>query len=344
MRPVERNRPSVRYVALALLAAACGSSGAQTEAPEQGTRGAVATATAVATAEPVATSTTVADVETAPVETAAASATTPALPDGPLDSVSFVKRGAAVGDIETSERVRLTKMKGTVKDANGKQVQVESEEHETTSKTEECLKVDGKDCGKLRVTYTTNRSSSTLNGQQREKVSPTSTKSYVVEKSGAEVTVTMADGSAPPPSERDVVAKDYQTFGKSTRQRERLPDKPVKVGDSLEDVAKVIAEESGGGDMGMKVKQSKVVVKSLRVEGGRRIATLEMTLVGEGEDPKKKAGKAKVTIKGTIDLLVDGGHAVSSELGGPIEITLPEGKGKIAGQISDKSSSTYRWR
>lgn len=323
------------------LLAACSGADTTTDTP-----------TSTATAEDVATATAAPTASAAPVVTATATASEapqatattppkPAIPDGKLDTATFTRRASAVGDKETVESLTVMKMAGTINDPKAGAVKFDTDETETVSKVEECLKVDAGSCVQIKVTYKNSRKKGTTMGEAIDEPSPVVSKSYVVEKTADGVKVTKADGSEPPKAELKEVSDDYKSFADRGKMKNVLPEKPIKVGDSLDEAAKAMAGLLGGSSKGLVVKEAKLKVKDLRVEGGRKIATLDVKITVDSADPN--GTKAKVSMTGTVDLLIDSGETVKTNLTGPLDVTMPKNGGRLTGTTSKTSTHSYNW-
>lgn len=269
--------------------------------------------------------------------TAATSGAPPAKPAGDAaDEASITKRYPAAGDIEKG--AKSSKMELKV-DVNGKETNVT--ETEDVERTEECLAIGEKQCTKVKVSFTKYEKKKLIDGKEKPAPAPAVGKSYVVERKGDELTVTYEDGSAVPGDELGELKKMYKRFGKHKDVAAALPDK-VKVGDSLDALAKVLGDEMSGsgdeGDAGRKV-EAKAKVKSIREEGGKKILTIDLEMTMTGDDPK--GGNIKIAAKGTVDVRADIGQPVALDMSGPIELVLPKDAGKGTGKMAEKMTASY---
>ena len=257
------------------------------------------------------------------------------------DEVAITPRYAAVGDVEKGTKVTNGEMKAKIKGPDGT-VDLAITELETIHKTEECLAVGDKQCMKLKVTYSKYEQQEVANGEAKSDPSPAIDKAYLVERKGGELLVTLADGSPVPDAELTKLKKNYRRFGKHKDVAGALPKK-VKIGDSLDELAKVLGEEAASGDgsdfAAPPKITSKIVVKSFREEGGKKIVVCDVTMTMEGDN--NKMGHMKVDMKGTMDFRADVGQPVASELSGPLQIDLKDDGGNISGTLKEQTTSSF---
>lgn len=257
------------------------------------------------------------------------------------NEATITKRYAVVGDVEKSTKVKTFAMKAKIKGPDG-MVDVESTENETIEKTEECLAIADKQCSKAKVSFVKYEGKKVTNGKSKDEAHPTVGKTYIIERKGKDLAVTLADGSAASEAEQKDIKDTYKRFGRRKDKLAAMPDK-VKVGDSLDELAKVLGEEAAqddddDGDAPPKVT-SKIVVKAIREEGGKKIVTLDVAMSMEGDS--KKVGHMKIEMKGTVDLRADIAQDVTSELAGPLEIDFANDGGKATGDMKEKTTSSY---
>ncbi|NUP06790.1 MAG: hypothetical protein HOW73_12110 [Polyangiaceae bacterium] len=264
--------------------------------------------------------------------TAASSAPAPAPAAG---EVAITKHYPAAGDKTTRERtqkfVMVTKEKG--------HADIEGTSTYIVNRSEECLAIEGKLCSKVKVTYTANERKSAIGGSNMDRSSPTAGKTYIVEAKNGATSVTREDGAALTPEERKDVEPHYRHFAEPKDALAALPDK-VKVGDSLDDFAKALAEQMADTDDGEKPTVTiSMKVKAIRDEGGKKIVVLDVEQTNEGND--KKLGKKKSKRKGTMELRADTGLLVASDFNDELENVFPNGVDSMKGTATEQTKVTY---
>ncbi|MFO0551934.1 MAG: hypothetical protein U0271_26350 [Polyangiaceae bacterium] len=264
----------------------------------------------------------------------------------PLDSkadasVTLTKHYPKVGDVETTKKVGVTKLKGDV--TNGKEKKtVEIERTEGKEKIEECLKVVDKECVKVKVTYKTLTQREIVAGKTNERALASQGKTYVVERNGNKPTITLEDGSKPSDAEIEQVKKDYDEEPSTKKLLDALPSS-VKVGDSLDNFAKALAAHdltSSSDDRPSKVDYT-IKVKGFGEVDGKKTIILDVKGTMEGDSPK--SGHLKASVAGSIELFADGAAPARGDFSGPISATLPNGAGQLDGTLAQKAASTYKW-
>lgn len=297
-----------------LAGAACGSEGSTTAS-------ASAEGSAKSSAKPASSG------SAAPAATTAAPANTaePKKEEG----VTFTKRAPAVGDTDTSVSIQTMKMK-----LEGKEP-MELDQARTIEKIEECLVVTEKRCTKMKVTFTKYEEIEKV-GDKEKKNDVLNGKVYTVEQKGDDVEILTEKGEKISGPENKELVGMYDDVGGDIEIVNALPDGPVKVGDSLDEVAKAVAGRMQKDKVIKTTKiDSKVVVKSIKEEGGKTIVTLDVNIVAEGEGAA--TGKIKSEMKGTVDVRTDTGASTAQSLEGPFEMAMPMGNAK--GTMTKKTTN-----
>lgn len=258
-------------------------------------------------------------------------------------SVAITKHFPVVGDKSTETKSQQMNMKIALTSPSGN-FDSDGFEEELEEKTEECLAVEAKKCTKLKVTYSKAEMKNSLKGEPAEtKPALFHGKTYVVELKEGAVTVANEDGSAPPAKELEVVKRKHRHFAQETELLEALPA-TVKVGDSLEGVAKALGARLGddGADKVSK-RDVKVTVAAIKEEDGKKLVVLDFSVALEGKDAN--GGAIVTSMKGTVDLRVDTGLPTKVELKGPLEITYDgTGPDKVAGKGNGVMTSTTKMK
>lgn len=325
-----RARWGVLVSSLVLCAAACGDGGRSS---------ATASAEAKASQAPTAS----AKLATSAATTASATASTTAsavtsasaAPAADADGVAVKKHYAVVGDKETSDRTQTTKFAGTVKGPKGEQ-KVDNQEVEVTQKDEECTEVKDQSCTKLKVTIRKATSHMVESGKVKDVVKATQGNVYFVAFGDTGPTVTREDGK---PLSREESSEFKDKYKKSSRAKEFLdafPDK-VKVGDSLDAVAKKLGEQAADSEDKPKAV-STVKVKAIEDRGGKKIIILDVRVTLEGDS--SKVGHMKLDMSGTLEVRADAAVPVALDFSGPASVQFPKDAGRLEGTMTEKTTLT----
>jgi hypothetical protein len=311
-------------VALAIALAACGD-GASSAGSSQAASAASSSAVASASIAPTA---------------ASASASTSASALDANAAIPMTKRFSAVGDKETRIKEKSLALKLDLK-SGGTASQEDTAEQSTVEKVTEVVAVEGELVTKIKVEYRRHLAKRRNGRGNTDEKSPLEGKTYLVELKDKQVVITGADGKPPPARELDELKEDHKNFGKGPRLLKAFPDS-VKVGDSLDEFAKVFSEAAAGGAEGQgDIKKAVAKVTGVREENGVRVVTISIDIGMEG---KLRAGmEGKVSMSGTMDIRADRCWPVASKVSGPVEFTFA-GKGlsgTAKGTLSESTTATY---
>lgn len=274
---------------------------------------------------------------TATAEKPSSASSAPAAPK--KDSATITKKFPSVGDKMTSSKTKTSEMEITLE--KPKAPAIKTTETEVQELTEECLAVEGKKCSKVKVTYTKLEQKKTSDGKDKPTKTPNAGKTYTVEWKDGKPVIT-ADGKEPPKDELDAVSKDFKNYDRRGRALESLPDN-IAVGDSLDNLAKVLASDVPEAMQDVKV-DAKAKVVAIKEEGGKKIVVVEITMGMTGVEPS--GGQFKADMIGTVSFQAETGWATAMEMKGPLTVVF-DGKGKAgivgkaAGTVTEKSTSTY---
>lgn len=285
-------------------------------------------------AKPVKSSSSNKPASSAPATSSSAVTEGPAKKD---EGVTLTKRYPEVGDKETESKTEIITLKGNVKGKDGEKP-FETTATTTTEKTEECLEVKDKNCTKLKVTYTKAKKLSVQNGKTSDEPMATDGKTYIVTATDGGRDITHEDGSKLSDKEADVLKSKYKKMSRGKELLDALPAS-VKVGDSLDDVAKKLAEQTASEGEGSPKSTVTLKVKEIREEGGKKLVVVDIHLVLEGDS--EKVGHIKTDALGTITFEASTCRGVAGEFTGPMEMTLPKDAGTLKGSVTDKSTSTF---
>ncbi|MFO0548752.1 MAG: hypothetical protein U0271_10210 [Polyangiaceae bacterium] len=254
------------------------------------------------------------------------------------EGVALTKHFAAVGDKETRTNEKMNNMT-ILEKKDGKDVEHKVAETKTLKVVEECVGVDDNACTKFKVTVEQHEQRLVQDGKEETKTLPTQGKTFMIVPKDGTPDITLEDGSPASKDEIELLKNDYDVAGKDKKVISSLPDK-VKVGDSLDDLGKVLAETNVKEDE-KNVKQTVTIkVKSIGEVDGKKVATLEVHISKEGDAPM---GHAKGEVTGTIDLRLDGGVPVKMDMQGTVDLAFEGDKGSVAGIFTEKASSTFSW-
>lgn len=271
---------------------------------------------------------------------ASASATAAANVLDPSAPIALTKRFSAVGDVETRLKQKNLTLKLDLK-SGGTASQEDTAEERTVEKVTEVVAVDGELVTKIKVEYRKSSAKRKSSRGSADEKSPLEGKTYLVELLDKKVVINGSDGKPPTARELDELQEDHKNFGKGPKLLKALPDS-VKVGDSLDEFAKVFSEAAAGGAEGQgDIKSATAKVTGVRDENGLRLVTLSIDIAMEG---KLQSGmQGKVTMKGTMDIRADRSWPVSSKVNGPVEFTFG-GKGLTGtakGSLSETTTASY---
>jgi hypothetical protein len=253
----------------------------------------------------------------------------------------FTKKGPAVGQKrseETKTEVNL-KLKMLGKD-------LKLEEVENQKKDEEVLAVDGANITKMKVTYTQDDKTQTENGKAG-KTKPTSIngKTYIVSLKDGKVVIQNDKEKPAPAKEAALVEKDYHAFGKPDPMTGAIPDRSLKDGEEVPELAEALKQEmlsnqrTTGKDDKVSIDAAKVTFKGK--EGDVGVFDVSMNMKGD-------AGlfKMSMPLTGKMSLRVADAWPTTLALDGPINLDLSD-KDKAAGVEGTgtlKVTSTFTYK
>jgi hypothetical protein len=224
----------------------------------------------------------------------------------------FTKKQPGVGTVTVTHEHNETRLEMDIT-VDGSAQHTSSVIAETIERRAEVLAVgaDGAPT-KLRVAYAVNRKEET--GKPLV-ASPLEGKTYVLEGHGAKLpSVTDAAGNPAPEAEAPVVANDFKHLGRVDPSWRALPERPVVVGDSMDDMAKAVLDDQT--DEGLEKVQ--VHYEGEHDVGGRPAGVFGVELTGTVNKGMR------VAMKGKVALLVASGLEAESDAEGPIELSQHE--------------------
>jgi len=219
---------------------------------------------------------------------------------------------------------------------------MEMAEDESVKKEEEVLEVSGDKVTKLKVTFLEDAKSMTEGGKPKlAKPSPIAGKTYVLVSKDNKTTVLNDKEKPAPQAEAKLVSKQYGSFGKPDEMMAALPDRVLKEGEAVPELADGLAKE-----MKAHTKDDKMTVEGVKVtykgkEGDAGVFEVEMTMrVAEGPF------KMTMPLKGKVSLRMADGWPSTLALEGPLNFDLTE-KDKaqgVEGGGTIKMSSSYAYK
>ncbi len=248
--------------------------------------------------------------------TSAPVSATSAATGGASGSVKFTKKLPTVGSVKVTREHNETKLEMDIT-VDGVAQHTTNATVETIERRIEVLAVgdDGAPT-RLKVTYAKNHRDDSDKGLVP---SPVEGKSYVVEGHGEKLPSAVADagGHPAPAAERAVVGSDFKHLGRIDPSQRALPDRPLAVGDSMDDMARALFED----DKDDGLQEVQIHFAGASDVGGQATGVFDIQLSG-----KVAPNAPPVKMVGKFSLLVDGAREVSSDATAPIEITEHETK------------------
>ncbi len=254
----------------------------------------------------------------------------------------FTKKPLAVGQKRSSDSTQTVKMK--VK-AAGQEFNVE--ETEVQKKDEEILELAGDAITKLKVTYTEDdkTSSGIGGGKAKTKATAINGKTYIIQSKDGKVTVHTDKEKPAPKNEEKLVLKDYGSFGKADPMMASMPDRALKDGEDLPELANALRDETLSNQKSDNPKESLTIdgakVSFKGKDGDNGVFDVSMNL--SGGDPQMKIA---VPLTGKYSARLADGWPAALDLSGPVSLVLGE-KDKAAGvtgegTVSLKQTYTYK--
>lgn len=311
-------------VATALALAACG----EAATPPAKTAGGApeGTAPAAASSAPAgAPSSTGAPSSEAAASTPAPSAAQPA--PSAADGYVFQKKMPAVGArvLESETKTMSLTLNVGGKSAKDKPIKVVKNDRDTVEKAVEVLAVTADAITKVKVTYRNHSKVEAKDGADKTTKAPVAGKTYVAEAKNGAVSVLTEKGAPAPAEEAKIVQKDFKSLGKPDDFQKALPDKPIKVGDKVDSIARALEERMTRDDDGT----SKTTVESTSVtfvrageKGGVKTGVFEIAI----DLAMDKGGMViRMKMKGEVELRLDDGFPVSMSFQAPVTVGTPAG-------------------
>ena len=212
---------------------------------------------------------------------------------------------------------------------------------ETVKRLSEVLGIEGDTVTKARVTYLEYNAITTAGDESHRRHKPIEGKTYTLQMVNGELLVTDAAGAAPPAREAELVASEHRHFGAKPPLLAALPSNPVRIGDSLPELAEGIVNALYAQTAHeMTVSSSEIVVKSVTVD----TVTFDVTLTLERSVPPQFT--MTLNLAGSLAVRVADGKLMELVLAGPLETASPEADPSTptSGTLSATVSASYGHR
>lgn len=240
--------------------------------------------------------------------------------------VVFVVRKAKVGQVSSLAQTSTSRMELDVK---GKTLVIEAV-HTVVRETEVLAVTKNADVSRVKVTYTKDEKIETVAGAVKPvKHGPCEGKSYLVEERGGDAVATLQGGGTISPEEAEEVTRHFMHLGEADETQVALAARPRKVGESVDDVARIveqmISREGRRKGKAGEVKVPKMRLKALERAGGHDYAVFEVTIwmklpEGGGGIEMEQTGTMKARMDeafaGEIDADMVGTMKLSGEVKG----------------------------
>ena len=186
----------------------------------------------------------------------------------------------------------------------------------------EILEITSRRVSKALVHYRTVRDHMFVAGKRNEEIQPHSGQTYVVERSGDQVTVTRADGSAATAAEVEAVTKTERSLGRPDPLGAMLDGRRVVEGETIEVPAEIAAEMFSDA-------------------GKRRVGAMSMTFRGLEDDVAIFAVSLTMSedsSNGTMEMALSGTARVEADSGRTLGLTV-NGSLRMDGTV--KATGTF---
>jgi hypothetical protein len=196
----------------------------------------------------------------------------------------------------------------------------------------EVLEITSRRMSKALVHFRTVRDQMFVAGKRNEEIQPHAGQTYIVERSGDQVTVTRADGGAATVAEVEAVTKTERTFGRPDPLGTMLDGRRVVEGETIEVPAEIAAEmfsDAGKRRVGAMTLTFRglegdvaVFAVSLTMSEDSSNGTLEMALSGTARVEADSGRTLGLTINGSLRM--DGTVKATGTFDGATTVVRPE--------------------
>lgn len=216
----------------------------------------------------------------------------------------------------------------------GKKETTDVSKSENATLTREVLAVTDGAPTKVKVTYASKSDVEVQGGQERKKDSLLVGKTFIAELKDGQIKVTDEQGAAVDEEAAMVVARDSNDLGKADQFVVTMPDRALKVGEAVPELASLIKSEltRGAGDKGPKPEIENVSVKLREDKNGVALFDVALT-VAQAQGPVNM----KMNLTGTLGVRKADSWPTELTLNGPVSIGAGNGG---AGQLKLEGSGT----
>lgn len=247
-------------------------------------------------------------------------------------SIRIAWEGSAVGQRWT--KVEDRSLTAVVVPTTGQAMEVVTAEH--GEEIHEVLAAEGGALTKLKVRYAKHRRTETVQGNAREKPTPTLGKIYLVWREDGELKASLEDGSAPSAEELEAVIKGNHSVGKPDAMGQFIASRAWKIGEKValdpSQLAALVESWSTDG--------AELTAMSLTLRAADD-ATATFAMAMEMAGPMGEGGEMTLAIAGTAVVARGTGRLRSFEMVGPLAGVVGAGQVKVSGTMANKAVYTY---
>ncbi|NTX64929.1 hypothetical protein HUA74_30175 [Myxococcus sp. CA051A] len=261
---------------------------------------------------------------------------------GRTRTLRFTKKDAVVGQAE--EHRLLVEMKQdftmTAPDMEPEAISGTSTMVQTDVLTP--LAAKGRIVTRAKIAYGEVVEVTTEEGKETRKLSPVNGKAYLGEYKKGRIVVTSLQGKPVKKEEQTAVLEDLDGLGKENPLVAAIPDEPLKVGDSVERLAKMFEAEfqkKGEADDGMTFRGISVRLTEIRQDarGPMGVFSVAATFVFAADEESPVS--MEITYQGTMNVLADGPETTSISLAGPMTLTPTPEMYQLGMRVTGKGDS-----
>ncbi|NTX09588.1 hypothetical protein HUA76_02220 [Myxococcus sp. CA056] len=179
------------------------------------------------------------------------------------------------------------------------------------------------------------------NGKETREVAAVSGKSYLGEFKKGRIAVTDLDGMAVTKQVREMVVSDLEGLGEEDPIVAAFPEAPLKIGDSVERVAKAFQDslQKGGGDDGVVFKDTRIQLSEIRHEARGPVGVFTVSTTLEVPADEESPVAMSVTYQGTMNILAAGTVLTSFSMAGPLKLTPTPELFELGMRVTGKGDS-----
>ncbi|TQF17385.1 hypothetical protein FJV41_03620 [Myxococcus llanfairpwllgwyngyllgogerychwyrndrobwllllantysiliogogogochensis] len=179
------------------------------------------------------------------------------------------------------------------------------------------------------------------NGKETREVAAVSGKSYLGEFKKGRIAVTDLDGMAVTKQVREMVVSDLEGLGEEDPIVAAFPEAPLKIGDSVERVAKAFQDslQKGGGGDGVVFKDTRIQLSEIRHEARGPVGVFTVSTTLEVPADEESPVAMSVTYQGTMNILAAGIVLTSFSMAGPLKLTPTPELFELGMRVTGKGDS-----